>query len=644
MSILQRIIGGEESSDEGIEDVVDEDNGPVAESVDDMNKRLISSPYTNELRNKLLSGGSWTRTFFTSKWPDEPQDQFLDNVINKPPHHNDMSLFIDPRDTDAAIRRLKRRRDDLRRQIGTGEDVVAEQDRNKKLQKIEAMIDILSDTGTNTRLFDVSMYTTVRSTEDELDVDASDIRSELEGPPAFTDQQIPSHAQQEALKSVSPIAKNVFGENENFKTKSLMMSGALAATLPFTSKTIIEEDGVEMGIQDQNSSPVLVERWGRGNGYNQITVGTIGSGKSYSTKLNILRTYAAHDDVIIFMLDPLEGFANVCDHLGGLHIPVGGGKTLNPLEIKAPDDIERVKNESADPYAQKLQSVIGFIRSFMKQEEKEIGAEMSMITKAVHVAYRLKDIEPDDLESHANESPTMLDVLEVLRDMSSNPEEYAEVAESDEPEKIEDLATTARLKLQEFREGRSYNYLSGQTQMDLDSNDVVYLDLKQQEGSGDLGLMMQILFEQVYQRAKTTDKKVLFAIDEARYIMKSADTLEFLAQAVRHSRHYDMSINFITQTAEEFTRTDEAQAILDQCVIRLLQKTEGLDQQVGRELGLNDPQISFVRNAQQGDDPDSEFSQAMLGVEGDFIPLQVHSSDVEEMLVTMSEKEIREEM
>jgi hypothetical protein len=646
MSILKKILGKNDSENEqeSLDDISDtSDSDEVIESVDDINKRLVSSPFTNEKRNKMLSGGEWTRTFFTSNWPDEPNDQFLKNVINRPPVQNDMSIYIDPKDEDSTIRRLKKRRATLRREIGTDADVVAERDRKKKLEKIEAIINLLTDTETS--IFDVSMYTTVRSSEDQLDEDSRKIRQELESAPVFTSQEVPSYAQDEALKSVSPVSKNVLGENETFKTDTTMMSGAVAAMLPFTSRTLIEPEGVEMGIQAENSSPVIVDRWGRGNGYNQLTIGTIGSGKSFSTKLNILRTYAAYDDVIIFMLDPLLGFKGICEHLNGEQIPVGGGKTLNPLDIKAPNNIEDINLDDIDgsPYKQKLKTVNGFIRNFMKETEKEIGPEMDIISKAVNLAYQRNGIKPNDIESHANESPTMLDVLEILREMSADGEKFANVVESDEPERIEELATTARLRLQDFQEGREFSYLAGETEIDLHGNDVIYLDLSQQESSGTSGLMMKILFEQVYQRAKQTDKRVLFCIDEAHYMMDEDDDLEFLSQAVRHSRHYDMSINFISQTAREFLVNEQAKDIADNCVIKLLQRTKDLHPEPAETLGLNGPETSFVRNAQEGD-PEMGYSEALLGVEGEFMPIQVHASEVEEMLVTLSPEEIAEEL
>lgn len=630
----------EEQSDEE-KDPDDVEIGEGVDSVEDLNKQLVASQFINEKRNRMLVGGQWTRTYFTNNWPEEPENQFLNEAFNTPAASSDISIHIEPEDEGDALDELQTVLRRLRQKVGSEQDVVRQQDRREKIQKVEGMIETLRSTETS--IFEVSMYTTVRSdNEEELQMDSERITTQMESAPALTDQQIPAYAQMDALKSVSPVAKDyMYEENENFDTRTKMMGGAIAAMLPFTSKTLIEENGVEFGIQSANGSPVIVDRWDRGNGYNQLTIGTIGAGKSFSTKLNILRTYAKYDDVIIFMLDPLRGFTKITDHLNGEHIPVGGGKTLNPMEISAPDDPEEVKGD-ADPYGQKVKSVKNFLRTFLRLREKGVGDEMEQIADAIDRAYRNNGITPDPT-THDNPSPSLKDVMDILIDMSNNPEKFAETESDAEVNKIESRATDAVFKLQEFQEGRELDYLSGETEIDLYSNDVIYLDLHQQEGSGELGLMMQVLFEQVYQRAKETDKKVLFCLDEAHYIMGSSDSLDFLAQAVRHSRHYDLSLNFITQTAREFLVNDKAEDIADNCVIKLFHKTKDLDADAGEKLGLNPPAIQHVRTAKEGD-PDRGYSEALIGVEGDFMPIRVYASDFEQMIVEMSREEIVREL
>lgn len=65
---------------------------------------------------------------------------------------------------------------------------------------------------------------------------------------------------------------------------------------------------------------------------------------------------------------------------------------------------------------------------------------------------------------------------------------------------------------------------------------MIYLDLAQQEGRVDSNttLTMQLLISLVYERAKETDKEVVFYIDEARYLMQDAASLNLLETVFRH--------------------------------------------------------------------------------------------------------------
>jgi type IV secretory pathway VirB4 component len=73
--------------------------------------------------------------------------------------------------------------------------------------------------------------------------------------------------------------------------------------------------------------------------------------------------------------------------------------------------------------------------------------------------------------------------------------------------------------------------------------------------------MMSVLFNAVYERAKQTDKRVVFVIDEAHYLMNDATSRGFLEMAVKHNRYYDLSLHFITQTGGEFTLTPQTRTI-----------------------------------------------------------------------------------
>jgi len=125
---------------------------------------------------------------------------------------------------------------------------------------------------------------------------------------------------------------------------------------------------------------------------------------------------------------------------------------------------------------------------------------------------------------------------------------------------------------------------------------------------------MQVVFNAVYERAKATEKKVVFVIDEAHYLMADATSLGFLETAVRHSRHYDISLQFVTQTGGEFTLTPEAKTIADLCSIVQIHRVAEEAEKLATWFGLSERETNWVRTAKAGNEEDG-YSEALLGID-----------------------------
>jgi len=607
----------------------EETNGNVTDDVEEMHKSLVAPSEAVFERNAAKLGTRWTKTMWAESYPDQPVNGFLERLFTEPGVETDVAIHVEPRDTRRAQEELKDR-------VGTLE---AEYERKrerrdvdargvqKDLEDAEEMYDVVRNTPTE--VFDVSTYVTVREdTRDALESAASEVRAGLRRAPANVRPVTASRRQDLAVRSTSPVA------NDHLNKKAAMMGGAVGATFPFSSSTLVEAEGVEYGVHAFNGSPVIVDRFGRETGYNALVIGNIGSGKSFSTKLNLTRTLAQDEDAIVVMLDPLKGFVGVNRALGGERVVVGGNVGLNPLEIReTPDEVLEETGGELDPFGAKLKDVLSFFESYFESRGDPLGERRGTLENAVKKTYNNKGIYRDP-DTHGNESPLVTDVIDVLRTMAEEPDEYT-VSESDEERrKIETNASELLIGMEPFTEGGEFENLSSETEIDITGSKVVYLDLQQQETRGGTGLMMQLLFNAVYERAKEeTDKRVIFAIDEARYIMKDSTNLSFLEQAVRHSRHYDLSIQFITQTIDEFFAQDESEAIADNCSLKLLHRIEGMDDELADELDLTPRQKEYVATAMAGDD-EAGYSEGLLGVADEgWFPIHVRANDFEKRVV-----------
>ncbi|MFB6284017.1 MAG: VirB4 family type IV secretion system protein [Halobacteria archaeon] len=621
--------GDAEEYQEALQADDDEFIETVLDDIEELQKGALAPGEMEFEPSAAKLGKEWTKTMWAEGYPDQPSNGFLERLFTQPGIESDVSIHVDPRDTTKAQLELKNR-------VGTLE---AEYERKKErrdvdargvqkdLEDAEEMYDVVRNTPTG--VFDVSMYVTVRSENREsLDSVSDQTRATLKRAPANITPVTAVRRQDEALRSNSPVCLDMMNK------KAAMMGGAIGAMFPFSSSTLIEESGVEYGVHAMNGSPLIADRFRRDVGYNALVIGNIGSGKSFATKLNLIRTAAQDEDSILVMLDPLKGFVGVNEALGGERVIVGGNVGLNPLELReTPDHVLDETGGELDPFADKLKDVMSFFESYFDMRDNPLEERRGTLENAVKQAYHRNGIYRDP-ETHSNQSPTIPDVIDVLKHMAEDPDEYSLSESEREREKIERNAAELLIGLEPFTEGGEFENLSKPTEVDIKGSKVVYLDLQQQETRGGTGLMMQLLFNAVYEMAKErVGKRVIFAIDEARYIMKDASNLAFLEQAVRHSRHYDLSIQFITQTVDEFFAQDESEAIADNCSIKLLQRIEGMDEELGDELDLTPQQQNYVRNAMAGDE-EAGYSEALLGVAGEgWYPIHVRANDLETAII-----------
>lgn len=595
---------------------------------------LIAPTGIHPKRTYMRSGDDYVRTMFINGWPDEPRVGFMNPVILGTFVPNDISIYVDPFDPETIVNELETEvaKAETIAEESSGTNMTVNRQKMQSYQETKAIYELIHDK--NQELFDVGMYVTVRGEDlEDLKDNTNKIVRNLKTSPALTNPVTLSSRQLEGFQTVAPT----LDDKINYKTE--MMGGALAAMFPFTSKAIVERGGVDFGIHHGNNSPVIIDRWARENGYNQFTVGKIGSGKSYSTKLNMLRSYINNDNLKIFMLDPVSGFGSINKILGGEKIMVGGKTGINPLEIKETPQHIIEEKEDIDPYNVKISNLMGFFEMFFNKRGVELGDARSVLEMAIKEVYADYGITRE-IETHSNQSPTMTDLVKKVNDIVNNPADYSETNETQHINSIQSHASKILLDLTQFKPNGEYENLSGTSDFDLSENDIMYFDLSQKEGSGDVGLMMHLLFGEIYQEAKLTDKDVMFIIDEAHYLMDDAGTLDFLETAVRHSRHLNLSINFITQTINEFFQKEAAKNISEQCTIKLFHRVETeLEPETKSAMDLNEKQIQYIRKAHPGS-KERGYSEALLGVgQYGYVPIRVVSSKYEHELLTYEDEE-----
>ena len=570
-------------------------------------------------------GEQWTTTLYIADYPDYPSDGYLSELFELTDVEFDLTAHVTPRNQERARDELQDIADDLQVDADL-EQSVRSAYLQERANEAAATYTAVED---GASVFDQGLFITVRADEkDELRDAVQTVKSALRDDPASLTPKTAICRQDLALQSAAPIGANEFGR------ESIALGGAVGALLASPQQaTILEEGGVEFGIHKDTQSPVVIDPFARDNGYAMFTVGDTGSGKSFSSKQNFIRSIEQSTDRIGIILEPLNNWAGVAEALDAKRITVGGTLGLNPLEIReTPEHVQRAMGEDASPFNEKLDDAMSFLTNFFALRGISLGDRRTTLELGLKRAYKRNGIT-DDISTHDNPSPTVRDMMDVFEDMVDEPEAFV-VRANEEAEKLKEDATWLLDQLRPFEESGRHANLGQSSAFDIRDEKVIYLDLAQQEGSVDssTALTMQLLISLVYERAKVSEKEVVFYIDEARYLMQDAASLAFLETVFRHHRHHDLSIRLVTQTVDEFFEHAESEAILDQCAVKQFHRLDGMDEAWAEEFGLNYAQMRFVQDAVPGNE-DAGFAEALVGVDGEWRGIQVEAMPNEKQVI-----------
>ena len=186
-----------------------------------------------------------------------------------------------------------------------------------------------------------------------------------------------------------PIHENNI-DLKNSAKRNILTSGLLC-TYPFISSSIFDEEGIFIGKNIYNNSLIFVDRYNtdKYKNANMCIFGTSGAGKSFYTKLLILR-YRLYG-IEQFVIDPEREYIKLAKELHGTEIKIGPSSNtyVNVLDIRE----ESLEDGEQGYLATKISKLIGFFNLIfgeLNEEEKAILEE-----KLIEV-YNLKNITFDD--------------------------------------------------------------------------------------------------------------------------------------------------------------------------------------------------------------------------------------------------------
>jgi conjugal transfer ATP-binding protein TraC len=507
--------------------------------------RDLISPAAFEVTPKYLRlSGMYVRTLFIVTYPRHIGLGWSSPIINLNKTF-DVAMFFYPLKAEIILKQLQKKVGIFQAKIlgdadkGAPRDPLAE----TALRDIEDLRDALTQ-GIE-HFFQFAFYLTIYGKDiDELDKFSQQVESLFGSKLIYSKSGF--YQTEQGFNSTIPLG------NDELMITYNMNTSPIAASFPFISSDLTSDNGILYGVNRHNNSLIIFDRFSLQNA-NSVVFATSGAGKSYTIKLEILRSLMMGVDVIV--IDPEMEYNHLSDAVGGTYINVSlaSDAKVNPFDL--PRAIgEGTKVE--DIIRSAVITLKGLLRLMIGVpigEQGKLGftpEEDSILDHALIETYAKKDITPDTKSLADVEPPVMQDFKDVLEGM--------EGAEN----------IVARLK--KYTDGTFSGLLNSPTTVAMNNQFVVFSvrDLEDELRAVSIYSIVNYIWNVV----RSERKKRILVIDEAWWLMQQEESAKFIFALVKRARKYFLGVTTITQDVADFLGSPYGQAIVTNSSIQLLMK------------------------------------------------------------------------
>src|SRR5665213_811154 len=542
---------------------------------------MLSYSGLEEQIDYLVIDGQFVRTLFISGYPFVASSGWLDSLIN---FNRDIDISYHIHEVDAlqALPKLHRKITELestkRAMLRAGKIVGSE-----ITDPLESAMDLRDKIQRGQeKLFQMSIYVTLRaSTLSELDKVTKLLETTLSARLFYS--KVARYQQLEALQSILPRGQDQLSQKRNLDSSSA------ALAFPFMSSELVQESGILYGVNKSNNSLVILDRFSLHNA-NSIVFAQSGSGKSYATKVEILRQLMQGTKVIV--IDPEREYKLLTESVGGTYIKLSAKskEKINPFDLAT--TFHNINDLSE--HAQDLTEVISLMAEGLSPREK------AAVDKAILKIYK----------ESKGEQPLLEDL-------------YAEL------HKLGQLKLCERLE--KYISGSLADVFNAQTNIRLD-NRLVIFDIKDLPESL-RQIMMLIISIFIQNQVKAQPEKRLLIIDEGWMLLEHEESARFVAGLVRRARKYYLGVSIITQQANDFLKNDYGRAIASQSALRILMRQDSTTiKNVVSEFALSEYEQNFLLTCDKG--------EALIIADQNHVAVRVVASAKEHPLITTNPAEI----
>lgn len=568
-----------------------------AEAVFSQNMDLIDviAPGTVEVDMSFLKiNNVYLRTLFISGYPRFVSPGWLEQIVNFN-SSLDISFFIYPIEGKGVLDDLLRKVAEMEAEISTDIErgKIVDPATTAKLEDARLLQEELVKGAEH--FFEFGFYITVRAADlEQLNHISKQVQGTLGS--LLINAKHATLDMDNGLLSTAPFGLDNLSITRNMDTTSL------ATTFPLTSAELSGDKGVLYGINSQNASFIIFDRFSLENS-NMTVFATSGAGKSYFVKLESLRSLMLGTEIII--IDPEGEYNILADAVGGQNISF----SFNSQSKINPFDLSQVYEEGENNLGLKILSLSSLFRVIMGQITPLQGA---LLDRALVATYKSKGITQDP-ETQNKEPPLMEDLYKILIGMET-------------PDAL-DLAA----RIEKFVKGSFVGIFDKQTNIEINNPFTVFSVRELQDELRPIAMF--VILDFIWTRVKRDLKPRLLIVDEAWHMMRFADSAQFLWGVVKRARKYYLGLTTITQDVEDFLNQDIGKAIVTNSALRVLfkQSPAAIDK-VGDVFYLSQGERQLLLGANIG--------EGIFFAGNNHAPITVVASPEEHKLITTKPQEI----
>ena len=499
--------------------------------------RDLISPSSLEFQSDHFRiGTKYGRTIYIYGYPRELYTGWLSSIINMD-EVLDVSMYIYPADSAVIMKNLTKKVTQLEASmdINSEKGKVRDPELEAAISDAEELRDQLQ-VGAE-RFFRYALYITVYADSlDELQFVQHKIENIFGQQMVYT--KVASSQQEQGMNSTMPQCTDQLQIRRNMNT------GAISTSFPFTSADLTQEKGILYGINMHNNGLVIFDRFSLENA-NMVVFAKSGAGKSYTVKLEALRSMMVGTEVLI--IDPENEYQKLADAVGGSYIrlSLNSDVRINPFDLPKVVDAE----DANDALRANLVTLHGLFRLMLGGGVLSPNEEADL-DQALIDTYARVGITSDPL-THTAPPPTIINLYDTLEHMGGTGHSLAQ-------------------RLRKYTTGTFAGIFSQQSNIEINNQMVVFniRDLEDELRP----VAMYIVLNHIWNITRADQRKRMLIVDEAWQLMKYEDSASFLFSLAKRARKYYLGLTTITQDVEDFMSSKMGRAIVSNSSMQLLLK------------------------------------------------------------------------